>query len=259
MGAAALAGGLRQVEIGARTFGYFLASEVNPVVCAGFLPDISQGFRTFVSALRVVEDTRGAAPAQADPFDSHPPMAERLAAIGATDAIRVDGERAISLLDRVPELEFEVFRVKQASQTRLLPIAWEDVPERVYLPACRSVVSANVELLRQLSMDRLPTSVVETLPFARYLKDPKEGYVAGDAIAGRFVNVVGAAFCVLLADQGWTIRTGPGQTVCFVRGEGHVEPLARISGIVFGKESRAEWLETLRNTGVPTGSFQPIE
>jgi heat shock protein HtpX len=112
VGARVLAEGLRAVYGAAHAFQGYLQSEYLPALRAGFQPPLVEGFQRFVEAEPVTRAIRElveteAASREADPYDTHPTLGERLAALAALgpDIEAADNTPAITLLEDVPRLE----------------------------------------------------------------------------------------------------------------------------------------------------------
>jgi hypothetical protein len=105
------------------------------VIGAGFLPPLADGFRQFVAAptaaavaSRSVEEALAAS--DEDPYDTHPPLKERVQALEAfPDQPATSGEPpAIDLLAGVPQRERNLMRPWADTAPRpLASITWEDV------------------------------------------------------------------------------------------------------------------------------------
>src|SRR5262245_37967839 len=86
VGARPLKDGLCRVHKVAPAFDYYWRSECAPVFNAGFLPPLADGFDEFISAGHIADSMHRRLEAQladgkADPYDTHPPLRERIAAI----------------------------------------------------------------------------------------------------------------------------------------------------------------------------------
>ncbi|MCL4813493.1 MAG: M48 family metallopeptidase, partial [Vicinamibacteraceae bacterium] len=89
-GAAAQAGALRRVAALAPAFDTYMRSEVVPVLRAGYLPPVASGFQAFWQVETMADWFTRCANEEArtgisDPFDTHPSLRERLAALGVDE------------------------------------------------------------------------------------------------------------------------------------------------------------------------------
>jgi len=155
-GPRALADGLRAINEAGFAFFPYWKGAVEPVLAAGYVPPITAGFEQFRKAPWLAEAMKGALAEQAkaplDPYDSHPPLAERLKALGVHSTAapeRGDGPRAHSLLSGLTALEAALATfLRQGPATPespmslnlgidpggLAPLPWEEVAAKVWLP-----------------------------------------------------------------------------------------------------------------------------
>jgi Zn-dependent protease with chaperone function len=143
VGAKPLADGLRSIHKVAPAYDYYWRSECAPVLNAGFLPPLADGFARFASVGAMAEKmdkhleeqlTNG----KADPYDTHPPLKERIAAVASLPAGPDLGEDlpAVSLLEDVPALERALISQMAGTEkaAKLKPIHWQEVGAEVYVP-----------------------------------------------------------------------------------------------------------------------------
>jgi len=134
-----LSDGLRKLAGAAIAFAPYWSQEVAPVLRAGFLPPIAEGFRRFVASEPVTkavaaELERILRAAITHPFDSHPPLGERLAVLEEYPAGEPppDEPPALALVADVVALErglvHAIARLEDAQRAApvLTPVAWAD-------------------------------------------------------------------------------------------------------------------------------------
>lgn len=124
LGAKPLADGLCSVHRVAPAIDYYWLNECGPVLSAGFLPPLADGF-DIVRARHISERMDKHLQVQlsdghADPYDTHPPLRNRIAAIGHLPHGPTPEQDlpAASLLENVPALEKELL-AKLAGETKL--------------------------------------------------------------------------------------------------------------------------------------------
>src|SRR2546421_3615200 len=105
-GASPMMDGLRALARGSIAFGVYWQQEVVPLLEAGFQPPVTDGFSRFLAEPDMMKKVGEAAEAElakakTDPYDSHPPDSERIAALAAMPAGpgATDGAAAVSLVD----------------------------------------------------------------------------------------------------------------------------------------------------------------
>ncbi len=151
-GAAHVARSLQKAPAVEAAFNGYWEQEVVPVLQAGFLPSIASGFQAFLSSDAVVRRCREISAAartegKAGEFDTHPSLAERLAALGTSVEIpagTVDTS-ASGLLGDAEEMTWELLKrsAGQEAVERLRPVEWSDVGRVVYVANWRQAVGAN--------------------------------------------------------------------------------------------------------------------
>jgi Zn-dependent protease with chaperone function len=146
-GPAALASALEKIEILGPAYQTYLGSDVAFALQHGAMPgDLLEGFAAFRERAlpREVEAAiRDARRSEApDPFDTHPPIVERLRALGAMKGATPSGDarHALSLLGEsvqvqtwLAESSIQMFTL--GNPVRIMP--WGVIPERVYAPKLR--------------------------------------------------------------------------------------------------------------------------
>jgi len=74
--------------------------------------------------------------------------------------------------------------------------------------------------------------------------------VTMDQRVARAAHVFAAAVAVVLLDQGWQVRTGPGRPIALVRGSDTFEPFAAIHALAAGTLSAGEWRRQCGSLGI---------
>jgi heat shock protein HtpX len=143
-GSRALAEGLKKVHGASFAYECYWNDELRPVLEAGYFTPVAEGFGRYLSGelgLAVLNaSTEHAVSSDAhDPYDTHPPLRERLAALrGLPEGDGSEGsEPAVTLLRDVRSVEWALIghRVSTAVGHELKPIGWEQAVQTVYLPA----------------------------------------------------------------------------------------------------------------------------
>lgn len=159
VGSKPLIEGLRTVHGVAPAFNAYWHKECAPVLGAGFRPPLADGFAQFLQTGAIADAIKQnldaeLADAKTNPYDTHPPLKERIAAVARLPAGDVpEGEpAALSLLEDVPALEKRMLAAMAGEEKAgtLQAVTWTDVCERVYLPQWRELVQANAAPLSAL-------------------------------------------------------------------------------------------------------------
>jgi heat shock protein HtpX len=196
-GPAATARGLITTHRAALAFGAYWAGEVSSVLAAGFRPPLLPGFLRFCAAPPVAADLAAATEqelreAKVDPYDTHPSLRERLAALGEVDPPPgpPSDPPALTLLDSVPELEGE-----------LMTALTRDKGAKDYGHKLRGLRPSGIPVLNWAVL-------------GKELAD-STGSHGHDEHLAQFT--VGAAMALLLVRRGFALDAPPGGPVVLVR------------------------------------------
>jgi len=165
-GAGAMIGGLRSLARGSVAWAGYWRNEVVPLLEAGFQPPIAEGFQRFIDEPEIEKEIDKAAQqqlaeARTDPYDSHPPDSERIAALGAMPAGPGDasGPPAATLVDGIEAIEpFLLIGVLQPG-VQMRRITWQDAGSLALLPGLRDRARRQAHMLRDYSVGWLPELV----------------------------------------------------------------------------------------------------
>lgn len=230
-------------------------SVVLPAAMSGFKPELADGFWRYMQAPRIAKAAKEFLSThnlvrKASPFDSHPPLNERIeraqfynrpepVSFGQTSE---SGLPMISLIAELGALETSLLRklVPAVTKAELKPLNWETAAAEVYIPTWRKQVAAFLPLLSTMKLGDLPVLVLEPRPISNMVPNPpgmKLGRAQRDAMA---VDVLFCAFALCLLDRGWKLIVEPG-TMYLEYGSNKVEPSGVISGIKSGELSVLAW------------------
>jgi hypothetical protein len=232
-------------------------SEVVPVLSSGFRPPIAAGLTQFLSAESISKSLgehieQELSGGTADPYDSHPPLRERIEALRQLDNGSTPGppQIASSLLRNVDRLEHELllsFGVDPALVKNLSRIQWEETGSRVFLPIWQKQVEENAPALREVRVSALPDVLAMLPKFSARLqiKDvpPEEHAVAAQGI-------LGSALAVRLNREGWSVDARPGLPVTMIKDGRTIEPFAVPGKLANGELTAQAWAEECVRAGV---------
>lgn len=250
VGSAPLASGLRKVHGAGMAFNPFWQNEVAPVLSAGYLPPIADGFVRFLGAEKIARAVDGALDEEmksqnVDPYDTHPPLPQRLAALqGLTANVQAPNEApATSLLSDLAQLERDLlsFIASPEAVSQLTATQWEQTKAKVFLPMWRSLVKENAQLIAGLT----PLSVADTLvPAIR-----AQGMILDEQTEAR-IAVAGAALALAAIDAGATLECDLGTPSAVTLNGVRIEPFSAIEALVEQKLDPADWHEQCDALGI---------
>lgn len=250
IGSQALISGLRTIHGVAPAFNAYWTNECAPVLVAGYRPPLTEGFHRFVQAAPIAavitrqldEELRTG---KVDPYDTHPPLKERIAAVAHLPAgdPGPDDPPATTLLNEVATLENQLLAILVNPELvgKLQPIAWSDVSSRVYLPQWTALVQANAAALDGLTPETLSHHLPALKNLGKRLRTPAGETPDDDHAEGLAHAVIGAALAVLLVNQGGTADTTPGQIIQVKLGATALSPFEVLRSLAHGKLTPAAW------------------
>lgn len=228
----------------------YIETELAPVLARGYRPPLAKGFAAFAGAVSKSVDEALAelvANAVSDVDDSHPPLRERVEALGETVDLDApaEGVRATSLLRDLPELEAALITAMwsdPAAAAKFASISWEEAGARVFVPAWRENVSTHADALQDVT----PSTITGALPRLHVKaqtndEDEKRAFIVG---------VAGSALATRLHDLGWMCVALPGKPVAFTRDGRTIEPFLVVDKLQRGELTPAQWDEECRAAGL---------
>ena len=266
-GAAATISALKRVEMIAPAYASYFNNEVMPVLRAGYLPTVGDGFDRYLSdpdMAKLFQDyaTQNAIGAETGEYDSHPPTAERVAALSrirekgrenpkdATAVMLKDPERHIrALMDHMYGPE---------NVSKLKPIKWDEVGVKIYASMWIDMVKEHTKWLGTLTADQIPADKKWFLKKGAELAAQHQRQdVGAEEHVGYTCHMLLCAVGAALVKQGWTIETAPGRPLNVVKGDQHFEPHVAIRKLGDGTMNVDEWkaqCAALGIAGVPLTS-----
>jgi heat shock protein HtpX len=229
---------LRRIHAFAPAFDAYWQQDVVPALSSGTRPPLAEGFSRFAgtesvqqTAERLVEQEL--AEGRTHPYDSHPSLAERIAAVERFPAGQADDSpQAISLIEDPQELEAAQveFLFGAEARAQLERIAWEDAGDRIYVPGYEGLVREYAWLVEDVTFASLPATATRLHHTGDELRRRVDDLSSDDA-PELAAAVFGAAAVLALRHHGWSVEALPGHPVLCHRGEAAVAPHAMIAAM----------------------------
>lgn len=244
-GRKAIAEGLQAVDWGARCYDLYWRSEVSPLLESGHLPPVAEGFARFGCssfADQVLKENES--PPEADPYDSHPALQERLAAlVGLPESESPpDDSSAVTLLDDPAGLEALMIKtVVDPERLRSLQrIRWEDAGTQVYLPQWLTLAKEQSEALAGVTLSGLAKTLEDWGWFVHRFKGLPEELTEEES---REIceSVVGAAVGAALHADGWSVKALPGEDILCVKEGREVAPFRSVRRLMNRELKAKDW------------------
>jgi Zn-dependent protease with chaperone function len=252
VGSDAMTSGLKKVHAGAVAYSIYFNNEVQPLLESGFMPPLIEGLRhvqdvdavALVTAKALSEELETG---EQDPYDSHPPLKERVAAIEALPKQKVgrDDRVAIELLG-----DHRPFEERIAHDANLTPIAWSEAVEKVYLPSWQEQAQTTARLMGDQTPSDLPNSAAGLNSLLEREFGVHAAYISLDETRSWATGLFGSTLATLLANSGYKVSADPGAPVRCTSGETVVEPFAEVGRYLRGEIPPEEWQAQMAQLGL---------
>jgi heat shock protein HtpX len=257
-GTASTISALKRVEVIAPAYVTYINNEVVPVLRAGFLPPITDGFDQYLNdpeTSRMFHDyaKEVALGAEAGEFDTHPPTAERIKAIERMKPIPGDAKTdAVSLLLKDPDRHARALlehNYGRDNVVKLKTIGWTEVGAKVYAQIWEQTTAQHAKWLSTLTADQIPSDRkwFEKRGY-ELTKDVEEA--PAEYRIGYVVHVLTCAIGALLLGKGWQIETAPGKPIVLVKDGERLHLRESIMKLADATLPVDEWKSTSKSIGV---------
>lgn len=258
IGTQATISGLQKVHKYGQAFAAFFRQEYLPVVEAGYKPPLLNGFAMFLQAPKIVDAVNQSYEEQltqgrSDPYDTHPSLKERIAALESIPTGRmVNDHLASTLLPGNENLEYIMLRelmVEKQKAESLQDITWDNVAEAAYAPQWEKNTVPYKQMLSTITPLSLFDEAQNTASlFGKIAAAGKflpvnmtASQVPQDQQLPMINSVIGSAIACALRGQGWKIKTSPGEDLVFVKADRELQPFNFFPTILQDKPSREQW------------------
>lgn len=258
VGSDALATGLRKIHGSGLAVPAYWSTEVNPVLAKGMRPPLAEGFQRFVAAPQVskaIEQTidKELREAKTQPFDSHPPLRDRIAAAShwPSPSQVQDETPAVSLLNDVDAVEVELLQALSPGlkAESLRTVSWDKYVPQFLLVQWKQRVAQAADLLEPMTTESLPDAQQGLRWLGAQIPDPKGMLLTPDQRAERAIDLLGVALGLVLIDHGWTLIAQPGE-FCLKRDAEEINPFTITADLMAGRIRREEWTERCQSLGI---------
>jgi len=258
VGARPLIEALKRIHGHAGSFRYYWDQFVVPVLSTGYRPAIAEGYARLIGAKGTSQAVTEAVEKEmkegrADPYDTHPALAERIAALEKLSGGEAEDARsALSLLGEVRQVERLLLGmfVTPESLASLKEISWEDVGEKVYVHRWKQMQAANASLFMGLTAVTIPDVFARFGEFGPKVVRADGGSLPEDARLGGLVWALTSALSLGMRDAGWEFHADPAEGICFTRDLHVVDPAYVMYGLAGGAIDENRWREFCGGCGL---------
>jgi hypothetical protein len=233
-------------------------TELAPVLNNGALPGIAEGFARFTSVPNIYEQMQKGIEkqiqeAQANPYESHPPLRDRIEAARKVsgELVQEDSQPARTLLDRPDALEL---RFVEGANPDMKPgtlrcITWDEVGAKVTIPQWKKFAAEYSSFLEGVTAESLPVQIPKLPKIGSSMRDPKGMLLGPEQRRQRAGNLFAVGLALALIDRSWRLINEPG--IFILRGpKCELDPFLAVSGLIAGKLTADEWILRCRTLGV---------
>ena len=254
-----LAEGLEKIHKFAPAVSAFWEHEYMPILASGHYAPLVEGLSKFMDdpkveqvSGKVLEQAR--ASAAVSPYDTHPPLKDRVDAMKSLPAagVAADTSSAISLLEDIPETERELATgfMARYSTRRLTPIAWNEVATKVHMQTWTKLIETRGAWLEGVTAAALPDVLNDPKPIVERYKQAVGQLPSPDAFRQVFTMTVGSALAVQLGKRGWVLNERPALGFTMHKDGGAIAPFSILSRLAAGAMSADEWRSQCREMGI---------
>lgn len=241
---------LKRVEFIAPAYASYFTNEVIPVLRAGYLPTVGDGFDRYLAdpdMAKMFQDyAKQAIGSEVGEYDSHPPTAERVAALERIkQKPRENPKDATAVMLKEPERHIRALMdhlYGKENVSKLKPIKWDEVGDKVYAAMWIGMVEEHAKILGTLTADQIPA---DTKWFMKKGAEVAAMHGRMDVGAEEHVeyarHVMLCAIGAALVKQGWTIETAPGRPLNVVKDGTHFEPHVAVGKLADGTMNVDAW------------------
>jgi len=250
--------GLQVIHGAAAAWQPYWNDEVVPVLNNGRKPALGDGFARFLRAPLISEQVtrildKELQDGKATPYDTHPPLRERIAAaqLVAAPEFSVDSRPASSLLEHpdAAELHFIHTLNPDLPADALTHIEWDKVPTEVTVPFWRKLASDYGQLFEGVTCESVPDVIPRLSAIGESIRDPKGMLLSREQRTQRAAHLVGVGLALTLLANGWELHSEPG-IFHFQKGTEKFSPFATTYELLQGKITRESWLTRCQELGI---------
>ena len=253
-----LVDGLRAIHGATLAWPAYWQSELVPMLSSGAAPGIGDGFARFVAVPTINEQIqknveKEIREAKTSPYDSHPPLRDRIAATERLPAgfIPEDANPARSLLENADALELAYL---EKANPDLKPgtlqcVSWDEAGTRVTIPAWKKFTAEYSSALEGVTAESLPNQIPKLRQIGAGIRDPKGMLLDPQQRTQRAGYLFGAGLGLALLDQGWTLHSSPG-IFHLQLGTEELNPFSIVEQLMSGKLTAQDWIARCNTLGI---------
>lgn len=258
VGSGALIDGLRRIHAAGLAFSAYWREEFVPVLNAGYQVPFVSGFQQFSTNERVAGLLDKAmqeelANPSVDPYDSHPPLAERIAAVEhlPPGPPANDQSPALALLGDPKAAESSLLLAVLKPGVSLRELDWDRVATEVIIPQMRKRIEPYGKLLAGATVAQLPELAKKAPELGRNIVTHQGRKVPANADTTPWgLGLLADSLTVALAGNGWTIDAPPGALVSARQGSAVIQPHEIVQQLGGQEADPGGWRRKVEELGI---------
>lgn len=249
----ATASALKKVAALSPAYSSYFTGEVVPVLRSGFSPPIAEGFERFLANSPASQELEGTTGEHYGEFDTHPPLAQRVAALKDLPTPAVvqipDAESPLLLEADEQGRALLAAAMGQAAAEQLQTIPWNAVAESVYAPMWQRLSRNHKDWFRNMTIEQIPAGKTPYIQMGSELLGHQEVRNSDEQIR-RAVQVMTAGIGATLIRAGWRPETDPGRPVTLAHGDYRLDPSRIVISLIEDPASYKEWMAACEAMGI---------
>jgi Zn-dependent protease with chaperone function len=263
VGAVPMSAALRKLDWAAQPLIVYLRDVVLPVLRAGYAPPVAYGFADFMlrSGGPSNGSTERAATAKPDPYDSHPPTADRLGALAALPpgADPATEPAATALLSQLPMLEQSALTGLLKAGATLRPVTWEQVGPEVLLPVWRDRVLKDQAVLAGATLGNAVEWARSAEGIGHSIARRSKGVLSSAPARQAGITQLAMAIGVALVAQGWNLEALPSAPIACRRADHALWLFDMVERMANGQLDAGGWQQWRGALGIEDANLAQAE
>ena len=250
--------GLRKIHGAAMAWPAYWNTEAVPILQRGYIASFGDGLVRFLAAPQIAEQVaRGMekelAEAKTNPYDTHPPLRDRIAAIQKMKAESWERKEqpAASLLSDSESAELRWIESVNPKLPKggLQRVSWDEVGSEVTIPAWKSAVKELGPILGESTVESLTEKVKDLAAIGSRIPDPKGMLLAPEQRKQRAGHLLAMTLGLALLEKGWHLEAQPGNFF-LCRGVERVDVFELMQELANGRMGQEAWREKCVELGI---------
>jgi len=244
---------MEKVERLAPAWDAYWFEEYLPALQAGVAPPLFEGFIEFADREelrpKLAEHMERRRITPPSPYDTHPPLEERLRALGFAEVKPAPLRESLELLGDCERAERAALNLVLRKDAEIRKLPWSQVGQEVWLPAWREEMQEQAEAVKDWRAADLRTILEESERWYGALR--RGANVLSRRAQAHWLRGFAVRWlAVSLAEKGYIMSTRPGAPILLLRDDVTVDPEQEITALRDGKITIDAWTTRCASFGL---------